>query len=50
MYRAPEARLVLHIHDPIAGDEFLPLAGPLETESWAEAAIELLKLSRQPAA
>ena len=48
MFRAPEARLVLHIQDPVTGDAFLPLAGPLETDdAWAEAAIERLKASRQ---
>jgi hypothetical protein len=46
MFLAPEPRLVLHISDPIAGDTFLALAGPLETEDgWAGAAIERLKAS-----
>ena len=50
MYLALEPRLVLHIGDPQAGDTFLPLAGPLETEDgWAEAAIERLKGSGQVA-
>ena len=44
MFCAPEPRLVLHISDPLAGDTFMPLAGPLQTEDeWAEAAIERLK-------
>jgi hypothetical protein len=46
MFCAPEPRLVLHIRDPLAGDTFMPLAGPLETEEkWADAAIERLKAS-----
>jgi hypothetical protein len=46
MFCAPEPGLVLHIRDPLAGDTFMPLAGPLETEDeWAEAAIERLKAS-----
>jgi hypothetical protein len=50
LFRAPEARLVLHIVDPVTGDTFLPLAGPLETDDgWAAAAIERLKASGQMA-
>jgi hypothetical protein len=41
MFRAPAPRLVLHISDPLAGDTFLALEGPLETEEeWAKATIE----------
>ena len=44
VFRAPEPRLVLHIRDPLAGDMFLALAGPLESDDgWLEAAIERLK-------
>jgi hypothetical protein len=44
MFRAPGPRLVLHISDPLAGDTFLALEGPLETENgWAQAAIDRLK-------
>jgi hypothetical protein len=43
MFRAPEPRLILHFHDPITGDYFLPLAGPLEADSkWEEDAIDRL--------
>jgi hypothetical protein len=46
MFLAPEPRLVLHIGDPLFGDMFLALAGPLESEDgWAEAAIERFKAS-----
>jgi hypothetical protein len=48
MFRAPEPRLMLHIRDPIVGDAFLALSGPLESDNaWAEAAIEQLKASEQ---
>jgi hypothetical protein len=44
MFRAPEARLILHVHDPLMGDQVLPLAGPLETDrDWEVAAIERVK-------
>jgi hypothetical protein len=46
MFCAPEPRLVLHIRDPLAGDVFLPLGGPRDTDDgWAEAVIERLKSS-----
>jgi hypothetical protein len=39
---------VLHISDPLAGDTFLPIAGPLETDDeWMKVAIERLKASEQ---
>ena len=48
MFRAPEARLILHVRDPLMGDQFLALAGPLETDlDWAVAAIERVKDSGQ---
>jgi hypothetical protein len=48
MFRAPEARLILHLYDPVTGDRFLPLAGPLESDQgWEVAAIERLKVSGQ---
>ena len=44
----PEPRLVLHISDPLAGDIFLPMAGPLETNyEWPKVPIERLKASGQ---
>src|SRR5262245_24760717 len=50
MFRSPESRLILHIADPLLGDEFVPLAGPLETgDEWAAAAVEQLKASGQAA-
>jgi hypothetical protein len=46
MFLVPEPRMVLHISDPLAGDVFLALAGPLESDDgWAEVAIERLKSS-----
>jgi hypothetical protein len=49
MFRAPGARLVVHISNPLAGDTFLALEGPNETEAgWAERAIERLKAIRTP--
>jgi hypothetical protein len=51
MFASPEPRLILHITDPLAGDTFLPLVGPQETEDgWVEAAIVQLKDSRKLAA
>ena len=48
MFCAPEPRLVLHISDPLAGDIFLPMAGPLETNyEWPKVPIERLKASKQ---
>ena len=47
-FRAPEARLILHLRDPLMGDQFLAFAGPLETDlDWAIAAIEEVKASGQ---
>jgi hypothetical protein len=49
MYRAPEARLVVHIRD--AGDTFLALSGPLERDNeWVSPANERLKALWQPVA
>jgi hypothetical protein len=51
MYRAPEARLVVHIRDQLAGDTFLALSGPLERDNeWVWPAIERVKALWQPVA
>jgi hypothetical protein len=49
MYRAPEARLVVHIRDPLAGDTFLALNGPFErANEWVSRAIKRVKALWQP--
>ena len=46
MFQSPESHLLLYIADPVTGDRFVPLSGPLETDdAWAAAAIERLKAS-----
>ena len=48
MFQSPESHLLLYIADPVTGDRFVPLSGPLETDDgWAAAAIERLKASGQ---
>ena len=43
MFPSPEPRLILRIGDPLIGDTFLAIAGPHETDGWAEVAIKRLK-------